>query len=109
MSQSRTLSKPTTGPSTGGNIYVRNYDHRAAHRVWVAVTAADRQVFETRERLHPGETREATTLAPGKYDVEVEVDGLRRKATECRIGDGSPQAVLVDAGSGAVSVVGTVE
>jgi hypothetical protein len=47
---------------------------------------------------------ETGLLPPGEYDVEVELDGLRRWAGRCRVDDGPEHTVLVEVGNGLVSI-----
>lgn len=101
----RRPAESTTETAAAGEIHLRNYDVARSHRVWLNVVDDGRRVLETTRRLRPGAVRSvAGDLAPGEYDVEVGVDGLRRAVERCRVGDGPAGAVLVEMGNGVVSV-----
>jgi hypothetical protein len=86
------------------DVHLRNYDARETHHLWLRAAGEDRTVERT-YRLGPGTTESETDLLPpGEYDVEVELDGLRRWAGRCRVDDGPEHTVLVEVGNGLVSI-----
>jgi hypothetical protein len=87
------------------DIHIRNYDTRESHTLWVRVVEDGTCVFERSYRLRPGEAEsELDALPEGEYDVEVELDGLRRRVGRCEVGEGPERTVLVEMGNGTVSV-----
>jgi len=104
----RALSTRPSADSTSTDVeevHIRNYDTRKAHSLWIRVVEDGDVAFERTYRLRPGETEsELDGLAEGTYDVEVELDGLRRRVGRCRIGEGSDRAVLIEIGNGTVTV-----
>ena len=86
------------------DVHFRNYDARETHHIGLRVVGEDRTVERT-YRLGPGTAESETDLLPpGEYDVEVELDGLRRWAGHCRVGDGPEHTVLIEVGNGLVSI-----
>ena len=86
------------------DVHVRNYDGDETHELEVRAVGADRTVERT-YRVGPGATESDTgVLPPGEYDVEVELDGLKRWAGHCRVGERPEHTVLVEVGNGLVSI-----
>lgn len=87
------------------DVHVRNYDGRETHHLRLRAVDGDGRAVERSYRLGPGATESETDLLPaGEYDVEVELDGLRRWAGHCRVDDGPEHTVLVEVGNGLVSI-----
>jgi hypothetical protein len=87
------------------DVHIRNYDGREAHSLHVRMVGDNGVVFEERYRLAPGGAESELGVVPaGEYDVEVELDGLRRRAGRCAVGEGPEHTVLVEMGNGTVSV-----
>ena len=105
MSQSPRDTLQTRRDATTEDIALRNYDLERSHRVWVTVVGDGDRLLETTRRLRPGEERGIdSSIAPGEYDVEVGIDGLRRTVENCQIGGDAERTVLVEMGNGLVSV-----
>jgi hypothetical protein len=86
------------------DVHVRNYDARETHRLGVRAVGGGRTVERT-YRVGPGATEsERDALPPGEYDVEVELDGLRRWTGHCRVDEGPEHTVLIEVGNGLVSI-----
>ena len=104
MSRQRS-SDLTTGVVANETIHIRNYDVETSHSVWINVVDDGERAFETTRRLRPGEACSiGGAVAPGEYDIEVGVDGLRREATRCHVGAAPELTALVEVGNGVVSV-----
>jgi len=99
-----TRSSRTVTAVESEDVHLRNYDARETHHLWLRAVGEGRTVERT-YRLGPGTTESETgLLPPGEYDVEVELDGLRRWAGRCRVDDGPEHTVLVEVGNGLVSI-----
>lgn len=104
----------TRAPARSGrvareDVHVRNHDD-AEHELWVHVVDADGElVFERSYRLAGHAcASELDALPPGEYEVEVELDGLRRWTDSCEIADATTGGILVETGNGTVSITGVV-
>lgn len=87
-------------------VHVRNYDHAAGHSVRLTVVDDDGRVRLTeRCYLAPGQSRRVTgAIEAGAYRLGVQVDGVDRATSRCRL-DGSPaRTAVVELGNGVVSV-----
>jgi hypothetical protein len=86
-------------------IHVRNFDVRRSYDLTIEVRDDQGLVFANRYHLTPGKTiSELDRLAPGEYEVRVQLDGRRRQTTVCEIGESPEQTALVEVGNGTVSV-----
>jgi hypothetical protein len=98
----------SSGPVRGVGseaVHVRNYDGHETHHVRLRAVDGAGHAIERSYRLAPGTTEsERDALPLGEYDVEVEVDGLRRWAGHCRVDLRPEHTVLVEIGNGLVSI-----
>lgn len=85
---------------------VRNYDHWKGHSVHVRLAGADGEVrFAERVYLAPGQSaRLSGALDPGEYELRVQVDGVERSRTDCRLDGTETGTAVVELGNGVVSV-----
>jgi len=86
-------------------IHIRNFDVNRAYDLTIEVRDSEGLVFANRYHLTPGKTAsELGRLPPGEYEVQVELDGRRRRTARCAI-DGTPaRTALIEVGNGTVSV-----
>lgn len=105
----RPVGHDSTGQRTE-DLYLRNYDPFQGYDLAVTVRdAAGETAFRRRYYFQPGEVEsESGLLAPGEYEVTVELDNHRRKTVTCRVGPDPDETVHVELGNGAVSVTGTL-
>lgn len=94
------------GPAPFDAVHVRNYDHRRSYSVTVTVdSAAGARVLSDRFSLDPGGSDRSTAPLPaGEYEVRVDVDGVERVRTTCRLSRSPSGTAVVELGNGAVSV-----
>jgi hypothetical protein len=87
-------------------IHVRNYDPYRGYDLDVVVAdRADAPAFAETFYLRPGATESVIdTLDPGRYDVTIVLDSLRRKTATCEIGPAPEHTALVELGHGIASV-----
>ena len=88
------------------DIHLRNYDREWGYDLEVTVRGSgDEPVFESRYYCQPGEVIAVeNVLAPGEYEVRVELDNRREVAAECRVSSAPDHTVRVELGNGTVSL-----
>jgi hypothetical protein len=86
-------------------IHVRNFDVRRSYDLTIEVRDDQGLVFANRYHLTPGKTvSELDRLAPGEYEVRVQLDGRRHRTTVCEIDETPEKTALIEVGNGTVSV-----
>ncbi|WP_436929959.1 hypothetical protein [Halosimplex halobium] len=103
----RSPARPATRETPRSeDIHLRNYDREWGYDLDVTVRGGgDEPVFESRYYCQPGEVIAVeNVLAPGEYDVVVELDNRRAVAAECRVSSAPDHTIRVEVGNGTVSL-----
>lgn len=96
---------PDAAATPTEDLLLRNYDGETGHTVTIRLASDGQAVFQDAVRLSPGETRSVMdAVAPGRYEVDVRVDGGRTASEQCRIGPDLAATALVELGNGIVSI-----
>lgn len=86
-------------------IHIRNFDVKRPYDLTIQVSDNQGLVFANRYYLTPGKTEsELDQLPPGEYEIEVELDGMRRETVRCEVDETPDKTVLIEVGNGTVSV-----
>ena len=95
-------SPVTTAGPRGEDLHVRNFDVERRYTLRIEV----RDDGTILERVPPWTERRSETdrLSPGTYTVVASLDGGHRRVARCTIDDRPSNAVLIEVGSGTVSV-----
>lgn len=88
-------------------VYIRNYDHRDGHSVYVTLEGldGDRRLTE-RWFLAPGQsTCRSDAIEPGRYRLGVRVDGVERRRADLALDETPAGTAVVELGNGVMSVI----
>jgi hypothetical protein len=87
-------------------VHVRNYDHREGHSVHVRLEGRDVDSrLSERSYLAPGQsTRVSGAIEPGRYQLQVRVDGVERRRADLELDETPGGTAVVELGNGVVSV-----